>query len=179
MKSTNNKTIYLGKEGKLFGPYSEDQLDSMKTSGEYSQYSWLWEDRADGWLPINPPPMPPSDPTENYELKPKPQKQMQSPPSRELPAAVARLQAICHDNQSIISGSPTRLTRDTIFLASSDFASSLPPFGKGSRVWLNLLDEASGKTENVQAVIHGMARRNGGWEYEMKWDRAPDMIGKA
>ena len=58
--SLMRKGIFLGKEGKTFGPFQPDEYNRMFAEGKLSEYSWIWDSKAEAWKPIEAPPAPPS-----------------------------------------------------------------------------------------------------------------------
>jgi hypothetical protein len=52
----------------------------------------------------------------------------------------------------------------------------LPPFKKGHKVMINLLDEHSGVTENAKAEIVDFKKTGSSWEYRLKWGDTPKLL---
>lgn len=80
-----------------------------------------------------------------------------------------RLSAICHDTRTLISG---------VFINSTAFGGELissahqesPAFPLRANVFLNLLDEKTGKTFTFQAQLRGLKRQQGQWIYKISWE---------
>jgi hypothetical protein len=255
--------VFLSQDGQMFGPYSREQIEEMRRTGEISRYTWLWDGTTPNWVLANaapPPPPPPGVPVaglqaadpvqaaaqehveEMAELEEQssagafhgpdeldahdepapqassssihqertdkeiprpaldPQPQQQALPT-DRPAAVYRpepqhapqkqaqqpsagasaarhpLLAICHDYRAVVNGTLSHVSAEGCVLVSSCFATTMPPFRRGSRVWLNLLDEATGRSENVEASITGFIRNGGRWEYQIQWPQFPKLLG--
>jgi hypothetical protein len=83
---------------------------------------------------------------------------------------------ICHDNRSIVGGVISSSMGSDSVMKTSDYGDMLPPFKKGSKVMINLLDEASGKTENVKAQIVDFKKSGSNWEYRLKWSETPKLL---
>jgi hypothetical protein len=175
--SSADDQIWLSRESKTEGPFTTAQIEAMKSSGELKKYTWIWSGFSKSWAPLNPPPPPPS-----FAAQPKAQASAAQPPVQApKPAAPARtmsdLSVICHDNRSIVAGVIGSFLGTDSVLKSSDYLDMLPPFKKGAKVLVNLLDEKSGKTENAQAEIVDFKKTNSKWEYRLKWSSTPKLIG--
>src|SRR5258708_352348 len=130
----NDQGIWLSKEGKTEGPFSPSQVETMKSSGEYKKYTWIWSAKSKNWEPIYPAPPP-----------------MAPPPAQKAEAAKKvnlQLAAVCHDNRTIVGGVISSSMGNDSVMKTQDYGDMLPPFKKGAKVIINLLDESSGKTEN-------------------------------
>jgi hypothetical protein len=86
------------------------------------------------------------------------------------------LSAVCHDNRHIIGGTISSVSGTDSFFKSSDHLDAFPPFRKGHLLWVNLLDEGSGKSENARAEIVDLKKSEKHWEYRLKWKEVPKMI---
>jgi hypothetical protein len=156
----NDQQIWLSKEGKTEGPFTPSQVESMKSSGEYNKYTWIWSAKLKNWEPIYPAPPPPSLPKKAEVAK----------------KVNLELAVICHDNRSIVGGVISSSMGSDSVMKTSDYGDMLPPFKKGSKVMINLLDEASGKTENVKAQIVDFKKSGSNWEYRLKWSETPKLL---
>ncbi len=54
--------VYLGKDGKTFGPFSVAEVEAMKISGEFYRYEWMWDGQSPNWVLVPPPAPPPPPP---------------------------------------------------------------------------------------------------------------------
>lgn len=160
---------YLGKEGQAFGPFSEDEVDEIKKTGKFVEYSFLWSADLGEWQPIN--------------LPPPPTGASASPRRRKLTSVAAtgqsysgtHIHVVCHDNHRIVSGKMRRPT-DGGFVLESDTESVLPVFQKNQKVFISLIDESSGKGENINATILGTERESAHWHYELKWEKPAQLL---
>jgi hypothetical protein len=155
------KTYYLSRDGKSFGPYTEEEYEQIKHSVEYSNYSWVWSSDKPGWEPVIPPPPPP----------PKEQKELRREGKRE-----TEIQAICHNNQVIMNGWIVSVDGSKFTFICEKSREGFPTFGDGNKVILNLLSEHSGKSENAVAKVIEVHRNRGRWEYAMEWDKIPQIM---
>jgi hypothetical protein len=191
--------IYLGKEGKVFGPFSAEDINQLKFSGEYFKYSWIWDGSSPNWVPVNAPPPPPAGgapaPTrqdnvdaamdaEDAEEEALEHHQMLQPaaaapsPAPQKAAGIRLgIHAICHNQLTLVSGKIRAVSASSAVLIGETHQEEMPPFRKGNKVWLNLLDDATGKGENVEAVIEDFKRDAGRWEFLMRWKRIPQILG--
>jgi hypothetical protein len=85
---------------------------------------------------------------------------------------------ICHDFRSIVSGRIREIT-DTGCELVSGVDTSGPIFPQKAQVLLNLLDEKSGKSVNVQARLTAAQRIEGQWVYRIRWSVKPEFLAKA
>jgi hypothetical protein len=157
---SGSEQVWLSREGKTEGPFTATQIEALKTSGEYTKYTWIWSAKSKNWEPIYPAPPPPS-----------------LPKKKEAVENVARnISAICHDNRQVVGGTiDSKIGADSIF-KSTQHGDQLPPFKKRAKILVNLLDENSGDTENAQAEIVDFKKSGSTWEYRLKWQTAPKMI---
>jgi hypothetical protein len=50
--------IYLGKNGRPFGPYTDSEVEALQANGEWNEFHWIWDDAGRTWQPLDPPPPP-------------------------------------------------------------------------------------------------------------------------
>jgi hypothetical protein len=158
----NEQQIWLSKEGKTEGPFSPSQVETMKSSGEYKKYTWIWSAKSKNWEPIYPAPPPPA---------PTPAKKAETAKT-----VGHELAAVCHDNRTIVGGVIASSMGNDSVMKTQDYGDMLPPFKKGSKVMVNLLDENSGKTENVKAQIVDFKKSGSSWEYRLQWIDTPTLL---
>ncbi len=145
--------IYLGRSGKISGPFSESEFDELIASGEIENFRWVWEPRTSQWKPIELP-----------------------PPSVVLGKMSPQVSALCSDGKNILSGRISQATETGCDL-SIETDSASPRFAEKSRIKLHLLDESSGAAVHVPAKILSISRSNGQWSYRVRWDRLPEILG--
>lgn len=85
------------------------------------------------------------------------------------------IQAVCHDNRTIISGTIRNVTESGCELMCR-LDTGTPAFPKKAQITLNLSDEATGQTMNVAARLIGVSRREGAWSYRIKWKKVPEIL---
>jgi hypothetical protein len=248
--------IWLSRDGKTEGPFTQAQIDELQTNGILKNYAWIWRSAAQGWIPLNVTPPPPAPegaivtatanigneieigldhgpattsesaatgtvsehnpetaiaetpitmeaqstaeaqssadahltgdttatadtPVTEEPLTTAAAPMTTSAPDEAASASVVPLServslfaAICHDNRNVIGGMLTR-QGNIGTLISKDYAEARSPFRKGHKVHLNLLDESSGSTENLQAEIEDLKKSPEGWEYTVRWAGMP------
>ena len=204
--STNVKTIYLSKDGKVFGPYSKEEYSELKRTADFHEFSWIWTEDSPGWVPINPPTVPPTGNTKEIYVKKSEQfqttqtQQTQAIPTKPAfsgtqtsiyhhqpgsshtmqtqvrPVSNAKIKAICHNEQQMISGEVIQINAHEFKFLSSNSQEMIPAFGSGHQVMVNLLDIHSGQSENASAKILDVKRMKGFWEYQMQWTKSPKNI---
>lgn len=57
------RQIFLARNGKTTGPYTELQIEEMTENGELYKYEWIWDGESPDWTPVpkkgkTPPPKP-------------------------------------------------------------------------------------------------------------------------
>lgn len=169
----SGRKTYLSRDGQVYGPFSDEQLNELRTSGQIHSYFWIWDGSADAWSPLHsPPPLPGTlidDGEAVYE---------QLDPGVQFSGSGNPLLVICHDFRELMRCKIRSVSKSECVLISPRPKRGLPPFTRGHRVCLSLLDEQSGKTENVVGVVTSAGGGNipGSWEYVVQWDRIPDLV---
>jgi hypothetical protein len=92
--------------------------------------------------------------------------------------SIPGLPAICHNGRSIIAGQLSEVSKDGCVFRSNESSRSLPDFQKGSRVKLNVLEEATGKSENLEAVIQKLTLHEKHWEFHLGWEKLPALLDR-
>jgi len=85
------------------------------------------------------------------------------------------IQAICHDNRTLISGVIRNVTEAGCELLCT-VDTGTPAFPKKAQITLNLSDEVTGRTMNVTVRLIGVSRRDGAWSYRIKWKQLPEIL---
>ncbi len=165
-----NRSHYLARDGKIFGPIDDAAFEGLRVSGEIRTYSWIWDWSLATWAPIDPPPPPLTTSTEAgaHERAPRPaaQKRSVAQPNR------SHWLAACHDFQGMVAGTLEQVHELGCELrAQGDIEE--PTFGTSGPVILNLFDPKSGRSINVRAQILGVARDQRGFHYRLGWDKKP------
>jgi hypothetical protein len=168
--------IFLARTGRVFGPFSENDISLMRQKGELEQYSWLWNSQLTKWEPVDPPPPPLVMTAEVHEIhQPTPTAPAASQESFKRPRCTRRIEAICHDSQQIVSGVLASISESGCQLVSSSHDSA-PVFAPSSALLLNLLDPTTGQSMNVRARFTAASRQAGQWHYRLQWDDYPDLL---
>ena len=157
--------IWLSRDGKTEGPFDQAHIDKLKASGEINKYVWIWTPETKAWSQIQMAPPPP------------PTQQAQAPaPAPATRSEIRPLAAICHDNRSVVAGILGAKHGEIWIMSSKDRLTEIPPFKRGAKVWVNLLDEQSGQAENAQATLMDYKKTKESWEYSLKWQARPPLI---
>lgn len=162
-------SCYLARSGQTYGPFNEEQIQSMRKSGEFENYTWFWDGKGSDWHAIDPPP---PAPTQKESLKEKTEAKTQAWTGRLQPD----IQAICHNFRNIMSGSLARVTENGCEFISPH--ATHPGFGTRNEVLLNLLDTRTGRSMNVSATIRRVSRAQGSWIYLIDWEKCPELMGE-
>jgi hypothetical protein len=187
--------IYLGKSGRIFGPYTDRDVSEMRATGELERFSWIWQSSAPGWQAIDPPPPPvvegagvgPGKEIEaplprtgvvevyGHAMPPMPRQAPPAPPARKsLKIAPETVDAVCHDYRSAIAGRIVRVTDAGCELLAP--GAGTPAFQDHAKVYLNLLNSKTGKTMDIVAMLSGVSRSREGWTYRIEWERVPELL---
>jgi hypothetical protein len=167
-----SQQIWLSRGGKAEGPFDQAAIDKLKASGEIRNYVWIWTPESKGWNPIQlaPPPPPPGPQAAATAAVPPSTASLKAiHPVPAVRSAVSPLAAICHDNRSVVAGVLGAKHGEVWILSSKDRLTEIPPFQRGAKVWINLLDEQSGQSENAQATLVDYKKTSESWEYSLKW----------
>ncbi len=151
-----SRLTYLARNGQVFGPYSEMELEQIRHSNGLSQYTWMWPDGAKEWMPIDPPP-----PPIGHTAKPK-------------AASSVDWEAIGFNNEAAINGF-LRNTSDLGCELTTMDRGVEPVFGENTPVTLNVLHTKKGRSMNVQARMTRARRDSGCWVYHFQWEKHPDL----
>ncbi|MGZ3687920.1 MAG: hypothetical protein ACXWPM_02740 [Bdellovibrionota bacterium] len=176
--SSSSTTTYLSKSGKIEGPFSPTQIEEMRRSGELSAYFWRWDAGSKEWAPLHPPP---PRPPEQPQAAAEPPRAVAAarPTAARAPVQVSPgILAVCFDARTVASGAIADIGDGGCLLTQVHPAGDFPVFRRGATLTLNLLDEATSRSENVKAVVDGAEKRGGSWEYRLKWPARPQLIAK-
>jgi hypothetical protein len=188
--------IYLGKAGRIFGPYADRDVSEMRATGEIERFSWIWQSSSPGWQAIDPPPPPvvegvgigPGKEIEaplprtgvvevyGHAMPPMPRQAPPAPPARKaikIPAEA--VDAVCHDYRQAVAGRLVRVTDAGCELLALGAVAS-PLFQEHAKVYLNLLNSKTGKTMDIVAMLSGASRTREGWTYRLEWESVPELL---
>lgn len=169
------KSTYLARFGKVFGPFSDEEIEGFQASGKINEYFWIWNEQSALWKPLDPPPAPltPSAGANVYEFAPEGEL---GPSPKELgfPKTSGSVPVVCHNYKAVLSGKLQRMTETGCELLS-EHGSFTPTFVNRSTIVMNLLDAGSGKLMNVSGRICAVKRMERGWSYQIRWEQRPEI----
>jgi len=157
MSSKNEGMFYLGKNGRVFGPYPAAKLDELRLTGEIRNYTFIWDEAADEWRTIEPVPPRPGGGTSR---------------GRRGDAQLETADAICHDYNALVAGKLQNVSDMGCDLVSHDHTDS-PVLALNSALVLSVLDAKGEKALNVRAAVHEVFHDGGAWVYSLRWARRP------
>jgi hypothetical protein len=177
----NPTATYLSKDGKTFGPFTDQELLGIQSCGELQSYQWIWKTGDAGWkrLDLVPPPPPvemprafapvaPSTVSDPVVAAPAMAVVNPAPPSVVRIEVPKTLEVLCYDHVHLQNGEITEMdNRGAIFVVRNRETS--PRFVKNTRIKLNLLDTLTGEATERSAALSRVTRREGSWEYELRW----------
>ena len=167
----NDQTIYLIKNGKTFGPFSQVEIDAFRTKEELTKFDWICYNLKQGWVPVAPPATIPELVEKSAE--PVTQKQMATSSSTEK----SNISVLCHGRETILSGTLKDINAEGCTLTRISPASkTIPQFLGGTHVRLNLLNSETSQAENVDAQVTAIHKNKGFWDYRLKWEILPSIL---
>ena len=271
--------IYLGKDGKISGPFTPGQIEELRQNGQLYNYAWIWDVQIKGWkaieeeveTPATGPVLPsPSAATEvipvekaeptlsslslaqpitdsvvnlgsaiggssislldeaplvgsgssvsgsaadafapqtspiEFPTQETPNTIQASPsvltpetigagatptvrPSFSVHRAAANstgstpidlIDIICHNYKMMMNGKLAAASPHGCVFQSFLPVHDLATFKAGMKISMNLLNSADGQSENIRAVVRVVKRGEEYWEYDLSWDRYPQILGE-
>jgi hypothetical protein len=149
------KVIYLGKRGKISGPFTEEDLERLRSSGDIANYTYLWDGTSQAWTNVEPPPPAPVGASRSSSSK-------------------KGWEAICSSGDHIVSGRVENVGPGGCDLIASHSSDS-PELTEASHLVVNVLDPAKKRAMNVKATLSGVYRHEGKWVYRLGWLSAPEL----
>jgi hypothetical protein len=154
---SQEKRIYLGKNGKVFGPYTKSEIQLLDQKGDLEKYSYIWNGEKETWIPIEAPPSHPEALHQNQDHH---------------GIAWSEIEAIGHNFIHLISGKLDRVTETGCDFLSSEEDES-PVLALNSKIVLNMMDPKHGKTLNVVTTLSHITKKGSFWVYRLQWDHLP------
>jgi hypothetical protein len=156
MSKKSAEMIYLGRDGKVFGPYSAAKLEEFRLTGEIRTFTYQWDESAEQWRNLDPlPPRPGATPSRNRGE-----------------SALETSDVICHDYNALVTGKLRNVTDMGCELVSYDEADA-PVLGLNSALVLNVTDAKGEKSTNTRAAVHQISFQEGAWIYHIRWAHRP------
>jgi hypothetical protein len=153
--AANDKSIYLGRKGSVYGPFTVAELEQMHLNGDIERFTYIWDGESRAWRNIDPLPPTPG---------------VRAP--REDAPAWSRVEAVVHNFRDIVSGLLENVTDTGCDLISEDPADA-PKLALKSSLVVNVIDPAKEKAMNVKASLSEISRRDGRWIYRLRWVHRP------
>ncbi len=150
--SVSNRT-FLGKNGKVFGPYTGTEIDQLRSKGELSQYIWIWDATKTRWNPIEaPPPAPEASQSldANWDWN--------------------RSEVIGHDHDRLISGKLSQVTQTGCDLISQGGRAT---WARDQKIVLNVYDPVAKACRRFMTQVFEVVRMRDGWVYRLRWEKSP------
>lgn len=196
------KDIYLARNGRIHGPYNEAQVEEMRASGAITAFSWIWDGSTPGWEALDPAPaelpnqagvkiskaVAPIAPAPSRDDAPRVAPVIRdeiresvsdglrglAPALQQMRALKKPLSAICHDYRHSAWGF-VKLMGDSGCELEFAVEANDVRFAPGAKLQLNLLDESTGKAQNVDAVLDSVSRRNGHVVILVRFEKAREL----
>jgi hypothetical protein len=191
MKTTKT---YLGKAGKIYGPFTEQEMETMRSNGLIRDFVWIWVADAKTWKCLDiPPPAPDEEeeaPRASTAASGASAASTVTPPPPPGSARTAKpaassgkkrgwnkLHAICHDQMNVVTGTLAGVTETGCELIVTN---SIEGQGLASHAQINitLVDLSDDRSMRVRARVVAVNRENGQWVYRLSWPEAPAWFGE-
>jgi hypothetical protein len=155
MSSKARSVIYLGRDGKVYGPFPAEKLDELRLTGEIWNYTYLWNESSRQWKNIDPPPPEPG-----------------ATVPKKSDTSLKALDAICHDYSNLVEGKIENVSDLGCELVSPT-RFEIPKLALNSVLMLNIMDTKGEKAVNVRASVYEISRRDDAWIYRLRWAHRP------
>lgn len=170
-----SQLTYLGKDGKTFGPFPNEEIEALKISGKFYDYEYFWDGSTPEWQRVPqpsapPPPLPSIETSRPVVAETEPV--VSRTTTRPALAGHREFQAICHDFHRMMSGRVLEPSSAGARLVYSD-TQKAPPFKAGVQVWMDLLDETTDRSVTIKARLNSLSREGVEWVYAVSWDHCP------
>lgn len=174
-----NQEYFLAKAGQTFGPYTEEEVQNLRESGEYQKYTWVWAPGKAGWEPIDPTPAAMPLPPTRSGGAPKAPSDMSTTPGTRKDFNLKNMSVVCYDHHQVVSGNLTHISEGGCEFISDNFETT-PAFMLQVPISMNLLDSSNGQTMTIRGRVAEVARKDGRWHYRIFWKKCPEILtGKA
>ena len=166
--------VYLGKSGKVFGPFSREEYDQMFADDQLSKYTWLWDWKLNAWKPLDVPPPPP----EGLSLPLNAGANAGAAGGVRSGAEVdwSTIQGILFDRFCIAGGKIQKVTETGCTFVTEDVSEGEacgPRFPLKSRAEVNLFDASLKKCTRTPVTIVSVEHQGQAWVYQVRWDEVP------
>ena len=161
-QSSTLNEVFLGKKGKVFGPYTREEFENLHATKKLEDFTYLWNSESESWTPLE---AVPPHPHAKAEGKIKGAK-------RGLDWNALR--AFCHNYIQGVGGRLEGVTEtgcDLLVREGHDH----PRFAQHVPLLLNLMDVEQGKSWNIKVTLSQSERRNDEFVYRMRWDKMPTL----
>jgi len=152
------KHYYLGRGGRAHGPFTHEQFERLRLSGEIDQYTYQWDESEKDWVNLDP--------------KPAPVGATGTAAKRRGSSSLEQTEAVAHDRNEVVIGILENVTDAGCELVCDDH-STAPMLGINSQLVLNVTNPAGEKAMNVRASLSSVERRDGNWVYRLRWAEVP------
>src|SRR5580765_515134 len=150
MSMAKDRGTYLGKQGKIYGPFDDEEMKRLRDTGEIQSYAYVWKAENDAWEPLELPPPPPKAIGKQS-------------------GAVKALEALCYDSiRALVSGVLKNVSKNGCELVCKDEADS-PSLAMRSLLKMNVLEPKTGKSVNMKVRVSESSRKDGCWIYHVRW----------
>ena len=153
--------IYLARRGKIYGPYTTQEYESLCSRGESEGFSWIWDVSREQWRALDPAP------------SGHPQKMQKA---AAVGASVSEFQAICLTPEQTVAALLKGWTETACEL---DVDLDRLMLSEGQSVTLHLWNPESHEAMNVTAQITQRTRENQGWKLRLRWAAVPQVLRAA
>lgn len=155
--------IYLARRGKIYGPYSLKEYDSLCARGEADGFSWIWDSAREQWKALDPAP----------QMRPNFGDVGKKEQAFDVSVNFLEIEAICFTpEQSVVAclkgwtetACEIEINGDRLMLA------------EGQWVTLHLWNPSNDRAMNVVAQVTQRLRSGSGWCLRLRWAEVPEVL---
>ncbi|MBI2711616.1 MAG: hypothetical protein HYX41_01965 [Bdellovibrio sp.] len=165
----NKNQIFLGKNGKTFGPFTEDEFQELMKQGRLAEYSWIWDHQKSTWKTLDQPPPTPVETSQKLSTAAK-------KAADHVSSHWESVRGILYNAFSLLEGNLKSVTETGCRFVCKDPHSDL---SCGTWVSLNLyspeINHGSTSIKVVAKILALEADPKGGWSYLLRWDSLPSL----
>ena len=168
---------FLAKNGRISGPFTAEQLESLRRSGEIERYTWTWDSAKKDWIALDPAP---SHGPESMSASSPPQATRRaSNRSTSLRNDRApKLEILLHDFREVHDARIRTLNEQgcELLIARPSGHGAAVPFGERASVLLNLLDPTNDESMDIGGSVTAIQQCPEGILYRIHWGETPVLL---
>ncbi len=153
-----SESVFLGRSGRVFGPFTQNELDELSSKGRLSEYHWIWDWKTMAWKSIEAPPPAPTE--------------AQGTSSGGTGTHWELVEVIGFDSSRLVRGKLKWITETGCTLRSQQKEDG-PLFPIHGSIKLNLYDPHQLTGVTVSVKLKDVSYEDNHWNYYTKWNGIP------